>query len=164
MSASPSTMQIDGATRIALYTPEQRRRRDATRWTTVQGILAPVQFAIFLVSLSLVLHALVTGQGATAANVSVLVKTAALMAIMVTGAMWEKRVFGRYLLAPAFFWEDVGSFAVIGLHAAYVAVLFTGALTEKGILLLALLAYATYCVNAGQFVWKLRLARREGLA
>ncbi len=164
MSASPSTMQIDGATSIALYTPDQRKRRDATRWTTVQGILAPVQFAIFLVSVSLVLHALVTGRGLAAANVSVLVKTAALMTIMVTGAMWEKRVFGQYLLAPAFFWEDVGSFAVIALHAAYVAVLFTGALTEKGILLLALLAYATYCVNAGQFVWKLRVARRERLA
>ncbi|MDE3231747.1 MAG: 2-oxoglutarate synthase, partial [Pseudomonadota bacterium] len=34
-----------------LYTPEQRARRDATKWTLVQGLLAPVQFLIFLVSL-----------------------------------------------------------------------------------------------------------------
>ena len=31
--------------------------------------------------------------------------------IMVTGAIWEKVVFGQYLFAPAFFWEDVFSFA-----------------------------------------------------
>ena len=164
MSASPSTMEIGGATRIALYTPEQRERRDSTGWTIVQGVLAPVQFVVFLVSVSLVLHALLTGHGAVAANLSVLAKTAALAAIMVTGAIWEKRVFGQYLLAPAFFWEDVGSFAVVGLHAAYVAALFTGALTERGVLLLALLAYAAYCVNAAQFIWKLRVARREVLA
>ncbi len=164
MSASRSTMEIPGATRIVLYTPEQRARRDRTRWTLVQGVLAPVQFAIFLVSVCLVLHALVTGHGVAAANASVLVKTAALAAIMVTGAIWEKRVFGQYLLAPSFFWEDVGSFAVVALHAAYVAVLFTGALTETGVLLLALLAYLAYCVNAAQFVSKLRSARRDAPA
>ncbi len=34
-----------------LYTPEQRRRRDASPWTLVQGVLAPLQFGVFLVSL-----------------------------------------------------------------------------------------------------------------
>jgi 3-vinyl bacteriochlorophyllide hydratase len=29
-------------------------------------------------------------------------------------------------------------------------------------MLLALAAYLTYVINAGQFIWKLRLARREG--
>ena len=44
-----------------LYTPEERVRRDATVWTLVQGILAPVQFLVFLVSLGLVLrHPLLT--------------------------------------------------------------------------------------------------------
>ena len=45
-----------------LYTPEQRARRDATKWTLVQGLLAPVQFLIFLVSLYLVLNSLQTGE------------------------------------------------------------------------------------------------------
>ena len=94
-----------------LYTPEQRQRRDSTRWTLVQGILAPVQFVVFLVSLILVIRYLATGQGFAAATASILVKTGCLYAIMVTGAIWEKVVFGRYLLAPAFFWEDVFSFA-----------------------------------------------------
>ncbi|WP_428374617.1 2-vinyl bacteriochlorophyllide hydratase [Lichenicoccus sp.] len=142
-----------------LYTAEQRRRRDASVWTLVQGILAPLQFLVFLVSLGLVLHALVTGRGAQAANVSVLVKAAMLCAIMVTGAIWEHRVFGCYLLAPAFFWEDVASFGVIALHAAYVVALFGSWLDETGMLLLALAAYAAYLGNALQFLLKLRSAR-----
>lgn len=150
--------------RPPLYTPQERRRRDATRWTLVQGILAPVQFLIFGISLVLVLRCLATGQGETAAVVSVVIKTMALYAIMVTGALWEKEVFGRYLFAPAFYWEDVFSMAVLALHTAYLVALATGALSARGLLLLALAAYATYVVNAGQFVWKLRLARLDAAA
>jgi 3-vinyl bacteriochlorophyllide hydratase len=145
-----------------LYTAEERRRRDASPWTLVQGLLAPVQFAIFLVSLVLVLRTLATGEGAGAALASVVVKTVALYAIMVTGSIWEKDVFGRYLFAPAFYWEDMVSMGVLALHTAYLAALWTGALGERALLLLALAAYATYVVNAGQFVLKLRAARLQG--
>jgi 3-vinyl bacteriochlorophyllide hydratase len=147
-----------------LYTPEQRRRRDATRWTLVQGVLAPVQFLVFLVSLALVLRYLATGDGYAAATVSVVIKTLVLYTIMVTGAIWEKVVFGRYLLAPAFFWEDVVSFAVIALHTAYLAVLFGGFLSPAGEMAVALAAYALYAVNATQFLLKLRAARLQGAA
>ncbi|WP_230426494.1 2-vinyl bacteriochlorophyllide hydratase [Paragemmobacter aquarius] len=150
------------APRKRLYTEEQRARRDATRWTLVQGLLAPAQFLAFAVSLVLVLRFLATGDGYAAATISVLVKTGFLYVIMVTGAIWEKVVFGQYLFAPAFFWEDVFSFAVIGLHTLYIIALFTGALTEPQLMALALLAYATYAVNAAQFIWKLRLARLDG--
>jgi len=144
-----------------LYTPEQRRRRDASRWTKVQGVLAIVQFAVFLVSLTLVLRFLATGDGAQAAALSVVCKTLVLYTIMVTGSLWEHDVFGRYLLAPAFFWEDVVSFVVIGLHTAYLIALLSGALEPRGQALLALAAYATYAINATQFVLKLRRARIE---
>jgi 3-vinyl bacteriochlorophyllide hydratase len=137
-----------------LYTPAERRRRDATPWTLVQGVLAPLQFAIFLISLILVLRTLTTGQGLLAAELSVVVKTLALYAIMVTGSIWEKAVFGRWLFAPAFFWEDVVSMLVLALHTAYLA--------GQALLVLALAAYATYVVNAGQFVLKLRAARLQG--
>ncbi len=40
-----------------LYTQAERHRRDTSPWTLVQGVLAPLQFAIFLVSLVLVLRA-----------------------------------------------------------------------------------------------------------
>ncbi len=155
--------QAHPAPKKRLYTAEQRARRDSTRWTLVQGLLAPAQFLAFAVSLVLVLRFLLTGDGYMAATVSILVKTGFLYVIMVTGAIWEKVVFGQYLFAPAFFWEDVFSFAVIGLHSLYLAALFTKALTEPQLMALALLAYATYAVNAAQFIWKLRLARRDGM-
>lgn len=147
--------------RKRLYTAEQRARRDATRWTVVQGILAPLQFLAFGVSLVLVLRFLLTDEGYTAATVSILIKTGFLYVIMVTGAIWEKVVFGQYLFAPAFFWEDVVSFAVIALHSWYLYGLLTGALDPTAQMLVALAAYATYVVNAGQFLWKLRQARRD---
>jgi 3-vinyl bacteriochlorophyllide hydratase len=139
-----------------LYTPEQRRRRDETRWTLVQGVLAPAQFFAFLVSLALVLRTLATGEGAAAAAASVVVKTLFLYAIMVTGALWEKRVFGVYLFAPAFYWEDVFSMLVIALHTAYLVALGTGWLGTRGQLWLALAAFAAYVINATQFVLKPR--------
>ncbi|MEO0326420.1 MAG: 2-vinyl bacteriochlorophyllide hydratase [Myxococcota bacterium] len=144
-----------------LYTPEQRLRRDATPWTLVQGVLAPLQFVAFAVSLVLVIRTLMTGAGAEAAAISVVIKTALLYTIMVTGMIWEKRVFGVYLFAKPFFWEDVFSMLVLALHAAYLWALFTGALGVRGQLLLALAAYAAYVVNAVQFLLKLRAARLD---
>jgi 3-vinyl bacteriochlorophyllide hydratase len=144
-----------------LYTFEQRARRDATRWTLVQGILAPVQFLVFAVSLVLVLRFLLTGEGYMAATVSILVKTGMLYLIMVTGAIWEKVVFGQYLFAPAFFWEDVFSFAVIALHTLYLWALLTGSMTPHQLMFVTLAAYTTYVINAGQFIWKLRMARLD---
>ncbi len=163
-SERPTLAPRAAAQRPPLYTAEQRVRRDQTVWTLVQGVLAPVQFGVFLVSAVLVLRFLASGEGLVAATVSVLVKTAVLYTIMVTGAIWEKVVFGRYLFAPAFFWEDVFSMLVLALHTAYVVALLTGALGPRGQMLLALAAYATYVVNAAQFVWKLRLARLDEAA
>ncbi|MGZ8377646.1 MAG: 2-vinyl bacteriochlorophyllide hydratase [Gemmatirosa sp.] len=143
-----------------LYTPAERARRDRSRWTLVQAVLAPTQLLICAVSVVLVARVLRTGEGLAAAHVSVVAKTMALYAIMVTGCLWERDVFGRYLFAPAFFWEDVVSMVVIALHTAYLVAFATGALAPRPLMLLALAAYATYAVNAAQFVLKLRRARR----
>ena len=147
--------------RAPLYTAAERQRRDATVWTLVQGVLAPLQFLVFLVSLALVLRWLVSGEGYALANASVVLKTLVLYTIMVTGAIWEKVVFGRYLFAPAFYWEDVFSMLVLALHTAYLVALATGALDPRGLMLLALAAYATYLINAAQFIIKLRMARLD---
>jgi 3-vinyl bacteriochlorophyllide hydratase len=144
---------------LSLYSDDERRRRDETVWTTVQAVLAPIQFAAFAVSLVLVLRFIMTGAGYEAATISILIKTALLLTIMVTGAIWEKVVFGQYLFAPAFFWEDVFSFAVIALHLGYVWVLLTGHLGPDGQMMIALAAYVAYIINAGQFLLKLRAAR-----
>jgi len=147
--------------RTGLYTDAQRKRRDSSPWTLVQGILAPLQFVVFLISLGLVLRTLLTGDGATVANASVVLKTLLLYTIMVTGSLWEKDVFGKYLFAPAFFWEDVVSFGVIALHTAYLLSLLNGWMSETGLMWLALVAYAAYVTNAAQFVLKLRAARLQ---
>ncbi|MCC5959078.1 MAG: 2-vinyl bacteriochlorophyllide hydratase [Rhodobacteraceae bacterium] len=151
-------MKPEGCDR-QLYTPEQRARRDASHWTMVQGVLAPVQFLICLISAALVIRYLMTGDGYMAATVSVVIKTFALYAIMVTGAIWEKEVFGQYLLADAFFWEDMVSFAVIALHTVYIVALIAGSMQPQQLMMLALVAYVAYAVNAAQFLWKLRVAR-----
>jgi 3-vinyl bacteriochlorophyllide hydratase len=147
--------------RAVLYTREERRRRDATRWTLVQGVLAPLQFAVFAGSVALVLRWFLTGEGLWWAHASIVLKTMVLYAIMITGAAWERAVFGRWLFAPAFFWEDVVSMGVILLHSAYLALLVTGRGTPRALLLLALVAYAAYVLNAAQFVLKLRAARLQ---
>ncbi len=146
----------------ALYTAEERERRDGSVWTVVQGVLAPVQFLVFLVSLGLVLRTLSTGEGVWAADVSIVIKTLVLYTIMITGSIWEKVVFGKWLFAPAFFWEDVFSMLVLALHSLYLVLLLgeIGTLEER--MLVALAGYAAYVINAGQFLWKLRMARLEG--
>jgi len=151
----------ESATKRPLYSPEERARRDQTGWTLVQGALAPLQFAIFLVSLALVLRYLVTGAGESAATISVVVKTIALYAIMITGSIWEKAVFGKYLFARPFLWEDTFSILVLSLHTAYLAALVFRLLEPRALMLLALAAYATYVVNASQFLLKLRAARLD---
>ena len=145
----------------ALYTPEQRARRDATVWTPVQAVLAPLQFTVFLVSLGLVLYSLNTGAATDWALGSVVAKTVLLYLIMVTGCIWEKVVFGQYLFAPAFFWEDVMSMGVLALHSAYLVVWQQGLWPASEQLALALAAYAAYAINAAQYLLKLRTARLQ---
>ncbi len=142
-----------------LYTPEERRRRDESPWTLVQGILAPLQFLVFLVSLYLVIRYLMTGAGEAAAAWSVVIKTLVLYTIMVTGSIWEKVVFGKYLFARSFFWEDVFSMLVLALHTLYLYALFTDVVDVRSQMYIALAAYAAYVINATQFLLKLRAAR-----
>ena len=146
-----------------LYTAEEKKRRDETIWTQVQGVLAPLQFFVFLTSTYLVIRYLNTGEGYEFATISVIAKTSILLLIMVTGAIWEKVVFGQYLLAPAFFWEDVVSFFVIFLHIAYVFAFWVNLFSEQQLMVLALFAYAAYFVNAIQFLIKLRAARLQSV-
>lgn len=155
-SATPGTGRAP-----LIYTAEQRQRRDASQWTVVQGVLAPVQFLVFLISLVLVVRYLAMGEGAVAAQTSVLVKTFLLYLIMLTGCVWEKVVFGQYLFAPAFYWEDVFSMLVLALHTAYLVAAYWGLLSTRELMWLALAAYATYVINAVQFILKLRAARRD---
>lgn len=147
--------------RPVLYTPEEKARRDASPWTMVQGVLAPLQFLVFVVSLGLVIRYLGDGEGLAWAEGSIVLKTLLLYAIMVTGSIWENAVYGKFLFAPAFFWEDVFSMLVLALHTAYLGALFFGWGDTHFQMWLALAAYAAYLINATQFVLKLRAARLQ---
>ncbi len=162
-ASSGRSRRTNGAAR-PLYTPAERIRRDTSPWTIVQGVLAPLQFLVFLVSLALVARFLLTGEGLAAATWSVVIKTLVLYAIMVTGSIWEKEVFGRWLFAPAFYWEDVFSMLVLALHTAYLGVVWAGIGDGRAQMMLALAAYAAYVFNAAQFLLKLRAARRDEAA
>ena len=150
--------------RQPLYSAEEKCRRDATAWTLVQGILAPLQFLAFAVSLALVLRYLATGEGLRVATWSIVIKTLLLYAIMITGSIWERVVFGRYLFARAFFWEDVFSILVLALHTAYLVAIFEGIGSPRQQMMLVLAAYASYAINATQFLLKLRAARLQDQA
>ena len=158
MSAKPSVSHRPAR---PLYTPEERARRDATGWTLVQGVLAPLQFLAFAISLCLVINFLLNGVGFDAATASVIVKTSLLYAIMITGAIWEKVVFGRYLFAPAFFWEDVVSMLVMFLHTAYLVMWIAGIGSQSEQMWVALAAYASYVINALQFLLKFQAAKLQ---
>ena len=147
--------------RMPLYTPEQRVIRDTSKWTLIQGILAPVQFLVFLISVALLSRYAWTGEGQQWAFESVVVKTLVLYTIMITGCIWEKVVFDQYLFAPAFFWEDIVSMVVMVLHTAYVFVWLSGSWSAQHQLYLAGFAYFTYAVNAAQYIYKLRTARLQ---
>ena len=142
-----------------LYTPEQKKRRDETVWTLVQAVLAPLQFLVFAISTVFVINFLLNGTGLEVAAASVILKTLILYSIMVTGAIWEKVVFGRYLFAPAFFWEDVVSMGVIALHTLYLLMWQTGSGSPQEQMIVALAAYGAYLVNAIQFLLKFQQAR-----
>ena len=112
----------------------------------------------------MIVRYLATGQGLAVATASVVLKTTLLYAIMITGCIWEKDVYGVYLFAPAFYWEDVFSMLVLTLHTAYLFAVATDTIAARGQMWLALAAYAAYAINATQFILKLRRARLQSAA
>ena len=116
---------------------------------------------VFAISLVLVSRYLMTGSGEVSADASIVFKTLILYTIMVTGSIWEKVVFGKWLFARPFFWEDVFSMLVLALHTAYLIMLFGGIGSTRERMLIALAAYAAYVINAAQFLLKLRAARLQ---
>lgn len=148
---------------MSTYTAEQMEKRDRSKWTMVQAILAPLQFLAFLISLALVIRYLLTGDGYAIANASVLVKIALLWLITVTGMIWEKEVFGHWFLAPQFFWEDVGNAIAMLFHNLYFLAVWLD-WSQRSIMTLMLIAYISYLFNCAQFIAKGLQSRRQRLA
>jgi 3-vinyl bacteriochlorophyllide hydratase len=144
-----------------MYTPDQLRRREASRWTKVQIILAPIQFLAFVISFALVIRYLVTGEGYWVATVSVWVKIFLIWALTITGMLWEHDMFDHYFMAKEFFWEDMGNLIAIVTHNLYFVAVWMGA-SQQMIMWVMVFAYITYLFNAGQFVARgVRSARQR---
>lgn len=136
-----------------MYTPEQLEKRNSSRWTRIQMILAPIQFLAFLISFSLVVHYLITGEGYLIATISVWIKIILIWALTITGMFWEKDVYDHYFMAKEFFWEDLGNLIAILTHNAYFVVQWLG-WSDRNVMIVMLIAYITYLFNAGQFIVK----------
>lgn len=144
------------------YTPEQLARRNASVWTTSQAMLAPVQFFIFVAGISvtwLYKEGLWIEEFGWV-TLFVTLKTFMLFLIFITGAFFEKEVFGAYAFAPEFFWEDFGSVIAMIVHVSYFVLFFLN-VDENLLIRVALLAYLSYLVNAAQFVIRLLLEKHN---
>lgn len=142
------------------YTAEQLHKRNTSKWTLVQAVLAPIQLVAFIFSVVLVLHYLITGEGYLVATISVLVKISLLWLITITGMIWEKEVFGQWFMAPEFFWEDFMNAVALIAHNLYFLARLQG-WSERSLMLLMLAAYSTYLINLAQFALKGIRARHE---
>jgi 3-vinyl bacteriochlorophyllide hydratase len=146
------------------YTPDQLRRRQSSRWTRVQAILAPLQLLSFLVSVGLVLRYLSSGEGYGAAHAASLIKVTLMIAITVTGMLWEHDVYGKYFLAPEFFWEDLVNGISLIAHLVFVGAWLSGVEPRLQMVIMAV-ALATYVINFLQFAWRgIQSARQRRLA
>lgn len=144
-----------------MYTTEQLERRNASPWTRVQFILAPIQFLVFLISFGLVIRYLMSGESYLIATISVWVKIALIWALTITGMLWEYDVYGHYFMAREFFWEDLGNLIAIITHNAYFVAQWMGA-DDRTLMWVMVVAYVTYLFNAAQFIVKgVRSARQR---
>lgn len=144
------------------YTPEQLAKRNASKWTTVQAILAPIQFLMFIAGLT-VTYLYKEGiwiDDFTWITVFVVLKTLMLVLIFVTGGFFELEVFGQFAFAHEFFWEDFGSAIAMIVHLGYFVLFYMG-LDENTLIWTALLAYLSYLINAAQFVIRLLLEKHN---
>jgi 3-vinyl bacteriochlorophyllide hydratase len=144
------------------YTAEQIQKRQNSKWTLVQTILAPLQFLTFIVSLVLIVRYLSTGEGYDITNFSVLLKILMLWLITVTGMFWEKEVYGKWFMAPEFFWEDAFNAVAMVMHNLYFVALLLG-WSHNDLMTLMLVAYISYLFNFGQFFLRGLRARKQRL-
>jgi 3-vinyl bacteriochlorophyllide hydratase len=83
---------------------------------------------------------------------SVLVKVALMIGAIVTGALWEKDVFGHYWFAPEFLGEDTMTVNVLILHISYLAMVIAHPENLTAQIGTLLVAYTVYIGNVAQYI------------
>ena len=127
-------------------------RRAASVWTRVHPVFALAQLFVFLVSVSLLAAYLLHAVPYAAVHVSVLVKIGLMIGAVVTGALWEHDVYGRWWFAQEFIIEDTMTANVFALHVAYLVVAYAWPANGTATLSILGVAYGVYALNVAQYV------------
>ncbi|NTW82881.1 MAG: 2-vinyl bacteriochlorophyllide hydratase [Chlorobiaceae bacterium] len=144
------------------YTPEQLAKRNASVWTEIQILLAPVQFVIFLTGIAL--NILYANNLASIdffwISVAILYKTLFFVILFITGMYFEKDLFGKWVYSKEFFWEDVGSSVATFFHFLYFFLAWKG-YSDKSLVFWSSVAYSSYIINAIQYLARIWLEKRH---
>jgi len=142
------------------YTPEQLAKRNASIWTDIQIILAPIQFLFFIAGLATTaLYAnglFVTGFYWV--SIAILFKTLFFALLFITGMFFEKEVFDQWVYSKEFLWEDIGSTVAAFFHLLYFFLAWLG-YSQEVLIWDAFLAYFTYVINALQYLVRIILEK-----
>jgi 3-vinyl bacteriochlorophyllide hydratase len=144
------------------YTPEQLAKRNASVWTELQIILAPIQFIIFLIGVTLnTLYANNIGHiDFFWISLAILFKTLFFAILFLTGMYFEKEIFDKWVYSPEFLWEDIGSTVAAFFHLLYFVLAWMG-YPEKLLVMEAYIAYLTYVINALQYLVRIILEKNN---
>jgi 3-vinyl bacteriochlorophyllide hydratase len=142
------------------YTPEQLAKRNASIWTDIQIILAPIQFLLFVAGLTttaIYANGLLVN-GFYWVSIAILFKTLFFALLFITGMFFEKEVFDQWVYSKEFFWEDIGSTVASFFHLLYFFLAFLG-YSQEVLIWDAFLAYFTYVINALQYLVRIILEK-----
>lgn len=144
------------------YTPEQLAKRNASVWTDVQLILAPIQFFVFLAGVTVTYLYFQNNEVFSFywVSIAILFKTFLFALLFITGAYFEKEIFGKWVFSKEFLWEDIGSTIAGAFHLLYFVFAFMGA-RENVLVIEAFIAYSTYVANALQYLVRIILEKRN---
>jgi 3-vinyl bacteriochlorophyllide hydratase len=144
------------------YTPEQLAKRNASVWTDVQIILAPIQFFIFLggVTLNTLFAYHIANIEFYWISTAILFKTIFFALLFITGMYFEKEIFDHWVYTKEFLWEDVGSTVAAFFHLLYFVMAWMGYPPEV-LVIEAYIAYLTYVLNALQYLVRIILEKNN---
>jgi 3-vinyl bacteriochlorophyllide hydratase len=136
-------------------------KRKASVWTMIHPLFALGQLLAFFVSVGWFVAFLRGAVPFHVVHVSVLVKVALMVGAVLTGAFWERDVFGYWWFAPEFLFEDVMTLIVFIMQMTYLAMVWAHP-TYMGVIVGVLVAaYTVYVANVAQYIHRTQRAKQE---
>ncbi len=136
-------------------------RRTASIWTVIHPLFAIGQLLVFVVSVSLFVAYLRGVVPFHVVHISVLVKIGLMAGAVVSGAYWERDVYGYWWFAPEFLFEDVMTLIVFITQITYLAIVYIHP-EDTGVIAGALaFAYAVYLGNVAQYIHRTQTRKKQ---